>query len=112
VVIDRVDRVRHVDRDRMPAPLRGVLGVEVVGRVCAGTLAVLDNVLVVVADDDGEIAVALDPSSPTASMARFPRSPCSSTTAAAIGPVSSPASAIAACQSSTGSISPSFRAFG
>ena len=60
VVIDDLERLRDVDRDRVPAALRRILGIEVVGRVLAGAATFLHDVLVVVADDDREVTVALN----------------------------------------------------
>ncbi len=59
-----VDSVGDPGGDGVPAQLRGVGGVEVVLGVLAGAAVVLDDVLVLVADDDGEIAVLLHPSLP------------------------------------------------
>ena len=58
--VDRADTLGDVDRQRMPAALAGVVGIEVVLAVLAGTAAVFDDVLVVVADDDGEVTVLFD----------------------------------------------------
>ncbi len=59
-MVDGVDTLGHLDGQRVPAPLARIVGVEVVLGVLAGTAAVLDDVLVVVADDDREIPVLLD----------------------------------------------------
>ncbi len=60
MVVDGVDGAGDLDGQRVPAPLGGVVGVEVVLRVGAVAGPFLDNVLVFVADDDGEISVLLD----------------------------------------------------
>ncbi len=59
--VDVAGRLGDGHRERVPAAFRGVLGIEVVLAVLAGTAPVLDDVLLVVADDDGEVAVLLDP---------------------------------------------------
>ena len=58
-MVDLVQRFGDVDGEHVPTPLVGVLGVEIVGTVLTGAAAALDDVLVVVADDDGEVAVLL-----------------------------------------------------
>ncbi len=60
MVVDGVDAFGDFDGQRVPAEVRRVALVEVVLRVLAGAGAVFDDVFVVVADDDGEIAVLLD----------------------------------------------------
>jgi len=60
-MVDRADPFGDIDGEGVPAPLCRIVRIEVVLRVLAGTGAVLDDVLVVVADDDGEIAVLLHP---------------------------------------------------
>jgi len=57
VVVDGADAFRDLDGQCVPALLGRIGRIEVVLRVLAGTAAVLDDVLVLVADDDGEIAV-------------------------------------------------------
>ncbi|MFT4948121.1 MAG: hypothetical protein ACI9CA_000241, partial [Natronomonas sp.] len=64
VFLGLVDSVGDPGSDGVPAQLRGVGGVEVVLGVLAGAAVVLDDVLVLVADDDSEIAVLLHPSLP------------------------------------------------
>ena len=61
MAVHAVGRAGDRDREGVPAPLGRVVGIEVVLAVLAGTARALDDVLVVVADDDGEIAVSLDP---------------------------------------------------
>ncbi len=61
VVVDGVDRVGDAGGERVPAQLRRVVRIEVVRAVLAGAGPVLDEVLVLVADDDGEVEVLLDP---------------------------------------------------
>ena len=60
MVVDGVDAPRDFDGEGVPTALGRVVLVEVVLRVLAGTVALLDDVLVVVADDDGEITVLFD----------------------------------------------------
>lgn len=60
VVIDVSNPARDSDGKDVPAEIRWIVCIEVVLAVLAGTATVLDNVLVVVADDDREIAVGLD----------------------------------------------------
>ncbi len=60
MVVEFAERLGHVDREDVPAAL-ALVGVEVVLGVLAGTAPVFDHVLVVVADDHVEIAVALHP---------------------------------------------------
>lgn len=45
----------------VPAAFRGIIGIEVVLAVRTGTAPSLDDILLLVADDDGKIAVLLDP---------------------------------------------------
>lgn len=59
-MVDGVDPFGDVDCDGVPASVLRILWVEVVGGVLAGTATVLDDVLVSMSDDDGEIAVGLD----------------------------------------------------
>ena len=61
MVVDGVDGVGDADGDGVPAEVVWVVGVQIVLGVGAVTLAVLDDVLVFVADDDDEIPVAFDP---------------------------------------------------
>ncbi|AAV47547.1 unknown [Haloarcula marismortui ATCC 43049] len=60
VLVNGVDSRSDANRDSVPAELVGVVGVEVVLAVGAGAAAVFNDVLVVMADNDGEIAVLLD----------------------------------------------------
>jgi len=59
VFVHLVDTGGDGDGDSMPAERLWILGVEIVFAILAGTGAVLNDVLVLVADDDGEIPVAL-----------------------------------------------------
>ncbi len=61
MVVDPTRRVGDRRREHVPAALGGVLGVEVVLAVLAGTTPPLDDVLVLVTDDDDEVAIALHP---------------------------------------------------
>ncbi len=61
MVVDGVDAFGDVDGEGVPATLGRIARIEVVLRVLAGAATVLDDVLVVVADDDREIAVLLHP---------------------------------------------------
>jgi len=61
VVVGGIDGLGDADGDGVPAQVLWIVGVEVVGGVGTVTAAVLDDIFVVVADDDREIAVGLDP---------------------------------------------------
>lgn len=61
-MIDRIDPLGNIDRDRVPAALLGIVRVEIVRSVFTGAVASLDNVLGGVTDDDGEITVLFDTS--------------------------------------------------
>ena len=60
MVVERADPAGDVGREDVPAALVGVLTVEVVSRILTGTAVRFDDVLLGVADHDGEIAVLLD----------------------------------------------------
>ncbi len=60
-MIDGPDTLGDLHGQRVPAQLLGVVRIEVVRRVLAVTAAVFDDVLLLVADDDHEVAVLLDP---------------------------------------------------
>ena len=60
-MVDDADPVGDLRGDGVPAKVGRIVGVEVVLDICTGTAGVLDDVLVAPADDDGEIAVLLDP---------------------------------------------------
>ncbi len=60
-MIDSVDPLGDLHGQRVPAAVVGIVVGQVVLAVLAGAVAIFDNVLGVVADDDGEIAVLLHP---------------------------------------------------
>lgn len=59
VVIDRSDLPRDYDSQRMPALRGGILSIEIVPRVLTLTLAILDDILVPMPYDNGEVSILL-----------------------------------------------------
>ena len=62
MVVNLVDPLGDCDREHVPAPVVGVVVIEVVGAVLAGASARLDHVLLGVTHHDSEVPVLFHPS--------------------------------------------------